>query len=105
MRQWESGSRRTGERALTQRLVLAVVLVALVFVFIVENPRETKIRFIVPRVTAPLWIALFVAAILGALAGAPSLATSPLPSLDGSAAGSATRRPRLTETGDCQHGS
>lgn len=51
------------------RLVLAVVLVALVFVFIVENPRETKIRFIVPQVTAPLWIALFVAALLGALAG------------------------------------
>ena len=45
------------------RLVLAVVVLALVLVFIIENPRETKIRFIVPQVTAPLWIALFVAAI------------------------------------------
>lgn len=48
------------------RLVLGVLLVVLVFVFIVENPRETKMRFIIPQVTAPLWIALFVAAALGA---------------------------------------
>jgi uncharacterized integral membrane protein len=51
------------------RLALGVLVVALTLVFIVENPRETKIRFIVPQVTAPLWIALCVAAALGALGG------------------------------------
>jgi len=52
------------------RLILGVVLGVLVFVFIVENTRETKIRFFIPQVTAPLWMGLIVAALLGALAGA-----------------------------------
>jgi uncharacterized integral membrane protein len=54
---------------LNPRLVLGVVLGVLVFVFVVENTRETKIRFFVPQVTAPLWIGLMVAALLGAVAG------------------------------------
>jgi uncharacterized integral membrane protein len=54
---------------LNPRLVLGVVLGILVFVFVVENTRETKIRFFVPQVTAPLWIGLMVAALLGAVAG------------------------------------
>ncbi|MFA5885972.1 MAG: lipopolysaccharide assembly protein LapA domain-containing protein [Acidimicrobiia bacterium] len=52
------------------RLVLGIVLGVLVFVFVVENTRETKIRFFIPQVTAPLWMGLIVAALLGALAGA-----------------------------------
>jgi uncharacterized integral membrane protein len=51
------------------RLVVGVVLVVVALVFVVENGRETKIRFIVPQVTAPLWIGLSVAALLGAVAG------------------------------------
>ena len=51
------------------RLVLGVVLGVLVLVFVVENTRETKIRFFIPQVTAPLWIGLMVAALLGAVAG------------------------------------
>ena len=61
---------RDRETRLHPRLVLGVFLVVLTFVFIIENPRETKIRYLIPQVTAPLWIGLFVAALLGALAGA-----------------------------------
>ncbi len=52
------------------RLVLGIVLGVLVLVFIAENTAETKIRFFIPQVTAPLWMGLIVAALLGALAGA-----------------------------------
>ena len=51
------------------RLVLGVTLGVLAFVFVVENTKETKIRFFVPQVTAPLWMGLILAALLGALAG------------------------------------
>jgi len=51
------------------RLVLGVVLGWLVFVCVVEKTRETKIRFFVPQVTAPLWLGLMVAARIGAVAG------------------------------------
>ena len=54
---------------LNPRLVLGVVLGVLVFIFVVENWRETKIRFFIPQVTAPLWVGLMVAALLGAVAG------------------------------------
>ena len=57
------------ETRLNPRLVLGVVLGLLVLVFVVENTKETKIRFFVPQVTAPLWIGLMVAALLGAVAG------------------------------------
>lgn len=63
-------SERDRETQLHPRLVLGVLLAVLVVVFIIENPRETKIRYLIPQVTAPLWIGLFVAALLGALAGA-----------------------------------
>jgi len=52
------------------RLVAGIVLAVLVFVFVVENTRATKIRFFVPEVSAPLWLGLTVAAVLGGLAGA-----------------------------------
>ena len=57
------------ETRLNPRLVLGVVLGVLVLIFVVENTKETKIRFFVPQVTAPLWIGLMVAALLGAVAG------------------------------------
>ncbi len=52
------------------RLILGIVLAVLGFVFVVENTRSTKIRFFVPQVTAPLWMGLLVAVLLGMLAGA-----------------------------------
>ncbi|HEY5013850.1 MAG TPA: hypothetical protein VIK61_14260 [Acidimicrobiia bacterium] len=61
---------RDRETRFHPRLVLGVLLAGLVVVFIIENPRETKIRYLIPQVTAPLWIGLFIAALLGALAGA-----------------------------------
>ena len=38
-----------------------LVLGVLVFVFVVENTRATKIRFFIPEVTSPLWLGLMVA--------------------------------------------
>jgi len=52
------------------RLVLGAVLVVLLVVFTFENRAETRIRFIIPEVTAPLWVALLGAALIGAVAGA-----------------------------------
>lgn len=54
----------------TRRQTAAIVLIVLSVVFIVENRRSTTIRFLIPEVTAPLWLALFVAALLGLGAGA-----------------------------------
>jgi uncharacterized integral membrane protein len=62
-------SERESEKRLQPRLVVGVVVVVLIFVFVVENTRQTKMRFLIPQVTAPLWTALFVAALLGVLAG------------------------------------
>ena len=63
----EKESRRP---AVTRRLVAASALVAILVAFIVENTRRTRIRFIVPIVTVPVWIALFAATVIGVLAGA-----------------------------------
>ena len=64
MAKLDSGTR------ISPRLVVGLVLGMLVFVFIVENNRRTKMRFLLPEVTTPLWTALFVAALLGGIAGA-----------------------------------
>lgn len=62
-----------GKQGLLQRIgprgVWAAIIAILVVVFIVENTRSTKIRFIGPQVKAPLWLALIVATALGAAAG------------------------------------
>ncbi len=52
------------------RLVVGAVLVVLLIVFVFENTTRTDVRFIIPVVTAPLWVALLGAALLGAVAGA-----------------------------------
>ncbi|RII12411.1 hypothetical protein DSC45_26460 [Streptomyces sp. YIM 130001] len=46
------------------------VLAVLGLVFIFENTRHTKIRLIIPEVTMPLWSALLITAVIGALCGA-----------------------------------
>lgn len=53
----------------TPRAVGAAILLALLIVFIVENGARTRIRFIVPTVHAPLWIALLAGVAVGVLAG------------------------------------
>ena len=58
------------ETRIPPRLFVGLVLGLLIVVFIAENNRRTKMRFLLPEVTAPLWTALFVAALLGGMAGA-----------------------------------
>jgi drug/metabolite transporter (DMT)-like permease len=53
----------------TPQQVLGALLAVVAIVFIAENGRKTKIRFIGPEVTTWLWLALLVAAALGFLAG------------------------------------
>ncbi|MFF0473212.1 DUF1049 domain-containing protein [Streptomyces sp. NPDC004284] len=47
--------------------MIAVVVLTLVFIF--ENTREVKIRLLIPEVTMALYVALLVAALLGAACG------------------------------------
>ena len=44
---------------------LLVLVLALVFIF--ENTKSVKVRFIIPEVKLPLYFALLVAAVLGGL--------------------------------------
>lgn len=47
--------------------VAAAVVVVLFVIFMIENLRRVPIRFIGPEVHAPLFLALLVSAVLGAL--------------------------------------
>lgn len=50
--------------------ILAGVLLVLVVVFIAENTRNVPIRFIAgPEVDVPVYLALLIAAVVGALVG------------------------------------
>ena len=51
------------------RLLAALVLLALLIVFVVQNTGRTKIRFLIPEVTTRLWIALMVAVVVGIMIG------------------------------------
>jgi uncharacterized integral membrane protein len=55
---------------LSSRAIAAIIAGILALIFIVENGHKTKIRFIIPQVNAPLWLALLITAILGGIAGA-----------------------------------
>ena len=61
--------RPADQRSLEPRQIAAIVLVVLMFIFVVENTRDVKIRFIIPAVTAPLWVALLVTVVIGIVAG------------------------------------
>jgi uncharacterized integral membrane protein len=63
-----SPEQRRGPR-LSSREIGAIALIVLVTVFIFENTAETEIRFLIPKVSVPLWVALLAAAVLGFLAG------------------------------------
>lgn len=47
-----------------------MVLLVLAVIFILENRVSTTVRFLVPRVSAPLWVALLASAVAGVIAGA-----------------------------------
>jgi hypothetical protein len=61
---------RKGPPAITPKRVAGLVIVALAIVFVVQNTRRTRVRFIVPIVTTWVWLALVVALILGFALGA-----------------------------------
>ncbi len=54
-------------RSVSWRLIAGAVLLLLVLVFLFENTQSVAIRFVGPKVHAPLIVALLVAAILGSL--------------------------------------
>jgi uncharacterized integral membrane protein len=60
---------RSSGLTVTPRAVGAVVLLILLVIFIVENGARTRIRFIIPVVHAPLWIALLAGVAVGVIAG------------------------------------
>ncbi len=51
------------------RQVAGLALLVVTLVFIVQNRRSTTIRFLIPEMTSPLWVALFVSALLGIVVG------------------------------------
>lgn len=55
------------KRQVSAGQILGGLLLVLVVVFIVENSRTVKIRLIFPEVRAPLYVAILIAAVLGAL--------------------------------------
>ena len=58
-----------GRGRMSPKAIAALVLVVVVVVFALQNTGETKVRFLVPEVTAPLWIALAASALVGVVAG------------------------------------
>ena len=52
------------------RQTVGLVLLVLAVIFILENRRSTTIRFLIPNVTAPLWVALLGSVLVGVVAGA-----------------------------------
>jgi uncharacterized integral membrane protein len=65
--------RSSSDSTLLQKIgprgVASIILGIVVVIFILENTRKTKIRFVGPQVSAPLWLALLITAALGAAAG------------------------------------
>jgi uncharacterized integral membrane protein len=60
---------RTFRDQMTAGKITVLVLAVLALVFIFENTRQIKIRLLIPEVTMPLWIALLITFVIGALAG------------------------------------
>ena len=55
---------------LSGRQIVGIVLVVVAVIFILQNRRRTTVRFLIPEVMAPLWVALFVSVLGGIVAGA-----------------------------------
>ena len=57
------------ERTLTPRMLVAIGAAVLGLVFIAENTKKTRVRFLVPSLVSPLWLTLLVTFLVGAAAG------------------------------------
>ncbi|MEV5608738.1 LapA family protein [Streptomyces sp. NPDC052225] len=64
-----SSSKRGGSAAFTPARIAVLVLAVLTVIFIFENTRQVKIRLLIPEVTMPLYIALLLTAVIGAVCG------------------------------------
>ena len=58
-----------GERRLSLDTIAAIVLVVLGAVFVFENTKRIKIRFIIPEVEVQVWVALVAALAVGVVLG------------------------------------
>lgn len=58
-----------GERRPSLDTIAAIALVVLGVIFVVENTRRTKIRFIIPEVRVQVWVALVAALAVGVVIG------------------------------------
>ncbi|HWC10813.1 MAG TPA: LapA family protein [Acidimicrobiales bacterium] len=47
----------------------AAVLLVLLVIFVFQNTEETEIRFIVPEIETPLWVALAITMVIGLVVG------------------------------------
>ena len=56
-------------RGVPARLIAAGALLVISLIFIVENTRSVRMRILIPQVTAPLWLALAIAFLLGGVLG------------------------------------
>jgi uncharacterized integral membrane protein len=61
--------RAKGSSRLSPKAIAAIVLVVVAVVFVVQNTKKTRVRFLLPEVEAPLWIALLAAVAVGVVAG------------------------------------
>ena len=51
------------------RQVAGAALLLSAVIFVLQNRTSTTIRFLIPEVTAPLWVALLISVLLGIVAG------------------------------------
>lgn len=54
---------------LSPRLIGAGIAIVLAVIFVFENTKHVRIRFLIPTAKAPLWAALLVSLALGILIG------------------------------------
>jgi uncharacterized integral membrane protein len=68
---FDSGNGKSGGgNGISPRLIGALILIAILVVFVFENRQKTDIRFLIPTIKrVPLWVALFVAMLLGVISG------------------------------------
>jgi uncharacterized integral membrane protein len=60
---------RSSAMSFSARQLAGAASLVVAVIFILQKRRSTTIRFLIPEVTAPLWVALLVSVLLGALAG------------------------------------
>jgi uncharacterized integral membrane protein len=56
-------------RRVTGREIAVGVLALLVIIFVAENTKRVKIRFIIPSAHPPVWIALLITLVVGIVIG------------------------------------